>query len=171
MKKIFAISGSIKQRSSNRRILELLGDISANQAAFEIYDGLTDLPYFVPGLDEISLPTEVKYFLTKIKTADAVVISTPEYVFGLPGILKNALEWTVPETVLSGKPVAFVVAAASGKKAFESLDLILETLVQSNIPANRKLLIPGIAKYFDEFGCLTDNDIQLQLSGLIESLY
>lgn len=170
MKKIFAISGSLKTRSSNQKILEFIEAAANEKATMEIYQDLAALPFFVPGLDENQVPSIVQEFLIKIEKADAFLISSPEYVFSLPGVLKNALEWTVSTTVLSGKPVGFVIAAASGDQAFESLDLILSTLVQQTIPIKRKLLIKGVSKYFDDSGKVSDEQIKEQLTALTEHL-
>lgn len=110
-----------------------------------IYNQIDHLPYFNPDFvnNEQSIPKNVKEFYHLIEEADGVVICRPEYVFSLPGALKNALEWTVSTTVFSYKPFAFIVASASGEKAFESLDLIMQTLLQIPIEENCKLLIRG----------------------------
>jgi chromate reductase len=170
MKSLLAISGSTKINSSNENIISFILDQFKDEVNTEFYKGLKDLPYFEPGLNEGQLPEEVKKFLSKINAADAILICTPEYVFSLPGILKNALEWTVASTVLSDKAVGFVVAAASGEKAFESLDLIMGTLTQSSIAMERKLLIKGIGKYIDGFGKITDESIKAQLTSLAKHL-
>jgi NAD(P)H-dependent FMN reductase len=79
---------------------------------------------------------------TLIEGAAGVIICTPEYVFSLPGILKNAIEWTVATTVFQDKPLAMIVASLSGEKAFESLDLIMTTVGAKMTPTS-KLLITG----------------------------
>ena len=170
MKHLFAISGSTKTNSSNEKILAFISDQFKEEANIEIYSCLKELPYFEPGLNEDQLPEKVKEFLSKINAADAILISTPEYVFSLPGILKNALEWTVASTVLSDKAVGIIVAAASGEKAFESLELIMSTLTQSSIVMERKLLIKGIGKYIDGSGQITDKNIKAQLISLTKHL-
>ena len=170
MKHLFAISGSTKTNSSNEKILAFISDQFKEEANIEIYSCLKELPYFEPGLNEDQLPEKVKEFLSKINAADAILISTPEYVFSLPGILKNGLEWTVASTVLSDKAVGIIVAAASGEKAFESLELIMSTLTQSSIVMERKLLIKGIGKYIDGSGQITDKNIKAQLISLTKHL-
>jgi len=170
MKHLFAISGSTKTNSSNEKILAFISDQFKEEANIEIYSCLKELPYFEPGLNEDQLPEKVKEFLSKINAADAILISTPEYVFSLPGILKNGLEWTVASTVLSDKAVGIIVAAASGEKAFESLELIMSTLTQSPIAPERKLLIKGIGKYIDGSGQITDKNIKAQLISLTKHL-
>ena len=155
-KKILAISGSIRESSSNTRILTAATKMFADEFNTEVFNGLKDLPFFDPGLQEEEKPPSVLTFIEKIASADAVIFCTPEYVFSLPGILKNALEWTVSTTVFSYKPVAFIIASASGEKAFESLDTILRTLVQEDIPADRKLLIRGGQGQINEAGEFID---------------
>ncbi|MCW3124402.1 MAG: putative NADPH-dependent reductase, partial [Bacteroidetes bacterium] len=68
--------------------------------------------------------------------------TTPEYVFSLPGVLKNALEWTVSTRVWADKPVALITAAASGEKAHESLQLIMKT-IEAKFDESTTLLIQG----------------------------
>ena len=105
----------------------------------KIYRDLDKLPHFNPNLkDENNFPLIVKAFFEKIKNADGVLICTPEYVFSPPAVLKNALEWTVSETIFSYKPTALLVASGLGEKTFESLDLILKTLIQEEIPNSSK---------------------------------
>jgi chromate reductase len=81
-----------------------------------------------------------------------VLICTPEYVFILPGMLKNALEWTVSSTVFTHKPVALIVASAAGDHAMASLALILQTLTGQPVPATLQLLIKGAKGKMNEEG-------------------
>ncbi|MBS0619548.1 MAG: NAD(P)H-dependent oxidoreductase, partial [Spirochaetes bacterium] len=78
----------------------------------------------------------------KIALADAVIIGTPEYVFSVPAILKNALEWCVASTVFTDKPTALIVAASAGEKTFEQLSLILKT-IQCRIEPGTMLHVKG----------------------------
>ena len=169
-KKIVAISGSTRKNSSNERILRVIADLYQEELAVEIYNQLDILPYFNPYLEKESLPVGVINFRNLIEAADGVIICTPEYVFSLPGALKNALEWTVSTTVFSYKPVAFIVAAASGEKAFESLDLILITLVQKEVKASSKLLIQGGKSKINEAGKFTDEKVLDNIKTIVDSL-
>lgn len=142
-REILAICGSTRKGSSNKKILCAIKKLYESQLDIDIYTDIHLLPHFNPDIDEKNLSNVVKEFLDKIENAAGVLICTPEYVFSLPGTLKNALEWTVSTTVFSYKTVAFIVVAASGEKAFEELDLILSTLVQKTIPPHHKLLVKG----------------------------
>lgn len=167
--KLLTLSGSTRKNSSNEKLLRALAGEYANEISFENFD-LESLPYFSAGLNTDEMPVSVIAFLDKISTADAVLICSPEYVFSLPGILKNALEWTVSETVFSFKPFAFIILSASGIKAFESLDLIMSTLLQEEIPAELKLLISGGQGKFDENGHFTDLKTEAAVFKLINTL-
>jgi chromate reductase len=127
-----------------------------------ICDKLAQLPYFNPDLtDAEHLPPIVQEFLSLIEQSAGVVICTPEYVFSLPGILKNAIEWTVATTVFQDKPLAMIVASLSGQKAFESLDLVMTT-VGAKMPPQSKLLITGAySKLSKATNTLDENTITL----------
>jgi len=165
--RILAISGSTKSKSTSAAILEYIAKKYQDKCDVQIFDAIGDLPHFNPDLVTTSLPTSVSAFHQQIEQADAVLWCTPEYVYSLPGSLKNAIEWCVAETLFSGKPVAMIVAAASGQKAFESLGLILST-IECVLPKSSKLLIPGAKGKLNEG--TVDLSLDDQLSTLVSSL-
>lgn len=143
--KILAISGSTRSHSGNGIILRSIATQFSNEVAIDLFEAIDTLPHFNPELEGELLPATVADFYQRIEQADAILICTPEYVFSMPGVLKNALEWTVATTLLSHKPMAFIVASSSGAKTMESLDLVLETLRQEPIHDSLKLLVQSIA--------------------------
>jgi chromate reductase len=126
--KVFAISGSTRNNSTNLQLLDWIVNLAGDQFESEVYARLANLPHFNPDLDTETPPDIVAELRHKIQQADGVLICTPEYVFSLPGALKNALEWSVSTTVFSEKPVALITASGLGEKASEQLALIMKTL-------------------------------------------
>lgn len=169
-KKIFAISGSTRTKSSNQRILEAIATLYKNELDVEVFTGIYKFPHFNPDINDEHVEPIVSEFRQKIESADGLVICTPEYVFSLPGALKNALEWTVSTTVFSYKPIALIIASASGEKAFEALDLIMKTLVQEEIPDSVKLLIKGGQSKINEAGDFIDQQVKENIISVVNSL-
>lgn len=167
--KILAISGSSRSNSSNEKILKAIANLFNKELDILIYTSLNQLPYFDPDVTDENVPVEVKEFRELIEDAEGIIILTPEYVFSIPGALKNALEWTVSTTVFSYKPVAFIVASSSGEKAFQSLDLIMRTLTQVPIPENVKLLIRGVRTILNDEGVIIDENIKDQIQQLVNN--
>lgn len=167
-RKIFAISGSTRKNSSNVKILHAIAGLYRDLLDVEVFDKIGQLPHFNPDLAD-DAPEAVREFRKSIDEASGVLICTPEYVFSLPGSLKNALEWTVSTMIFSNKPVAFIVASAGGSKAFESLDLIMATLTQTSLIPECKLLIPGGRSKVNENGEISDATL-VQIRHLIDSL-
>jgi len=168
-KKILAISGSTKKDSSNSSILEFISKSYKELLEVKIYDDIDKLPHFNPDLDNENLPAMVTDLRNLIQSADGVIICTPEYVFSLPGSLKNAIDWTVSTTVFTNKPVALIVAAASGEKAFESLTLIMTT-VESRIAKDSRLLIQGAKGKVGMDGEIKDHHTSRDIMNLVKSL-
>lgn len=140
--KVLAISGSTRKNSSNENILKGIEAIYSDQIEMTLFDGVDKLPHFNPDIDNDNLPSVVDSFRKQIGEADGVVFCTPEYVFSIPGSLKNAIEWNVSTTLFSSKPVAIIVASASGEKTFESLKLVMTT-IEATIGPRSTLLIKG----------------------------
>ncbi|HSZ71300.1 MAG TPA: NADPH-dependent FMN reductase, partial [Cytophagaceae bacterium] len=90
---ILAISGSLRNTSSNTYILKALSLMAPPLAVFTFYEDLEILPPFNPDKEQDA--DAVFSFRQQLSTADGVVICTPEYAFGVPGVLKNALDWVV----------------------------------------------------------------------------
>jgi chromate reductase len=120
-KSIFTIPGSLRAGSSNHIILKFLRTISPVDIGFTIYEHLSLIPPFDPGLDNDDPPASVTHLRNAVTAADAVIICTPEYAFGVPGQLKNALDWLVSSSTLVNKPVALITASSSGEYAHPAL--------------------------------------------------
>ena len=127
-KKIVAISGSTRADSVNFHILKVIAVLYKAKVDFQIFLGIDQLPHFNPDLDNEKVAPTVTDFRKQIHEADGVLICTPEYVYSLPGSLKNAIEWTVSTVLFTEKPVALITAASSGEKAHEALHLLMSTI-------------------------------------------
>jgi NAD(P)H-dependent FMN reductase len=168
--KILAISGSLREASTNTAILKNLQKLVPANVEFEIYFQAGELPHFSPDIDTEKAFEPVKTLRNLIKKSDAVIICTPEYAFGVPGSLKNALDWLVSSGELNEKPVAAISASpmySGGDKALASLDLTLTAL--GTVNAGR-LSIPNIKNKLNEAREITDLETQDALKTLLFEL-
>lgn len=167
--KVFAICGSTRINSVNLQLLYTIAGLAANEMEMEIYNDLAELPHFNPDLDKENdaAPDIVQSLRNKIREADGVLICTPEYVFSLPGSLKNLIEWMVSTTVFSEKPVAFITASASGVKAHADLRLIMKT-VYADLNPQSQLLISGIGAKINSKGEITDEVVLQNVKELVD---
>ena len=111
--KILAISGSLRTQSSNALLLQAAVRLAPEGMSVTLYQSLSELPHFNPDLDGGRLPATVRELRALLAAVDGVLISSPEYAHGIPGSLKNALDWASREPdnrLLSGKPAAIVGA-------------------------------------------------------------
>lgn len=166
--KILAITGSTRKNSSNYKILKYISEKIKPEFEVEIFEDLADIPHFNPDLDNENLPKEVKDFRNKITSADGVIICTPEYVFSLPGSLKNALEWCVSTTIFSSKKTGLITASASGEMGHEQLILVMKTL-EAKFDDSTKLLIQGVRGKINEEGKIINEETEIALLSFINS--
>jgi NAD(P)H-dependent FMN reductase len=171
-KKIVAISGSIREGSSNTNILKALAAFIPDGIDYIIYNGIEELPHFNPDIDRVKAPAVVEDFRKTLDESHALIICTPEYAKGVPGVLKNALEWLVSSAELYKKPVAVITASpsiAGGDKAHESLLLTLGML-DVTVVKNGSLLIPIVGAKFTADAKVTDENTKQSLVALINSI-
>jgi NAD(P)H-dependent FMN reductase len=154
-KKIVIIIGSASENSSNQKLMEQVLEKIEN-TDFMMYDNLAVLPHFDTAITDENIPDEVLKIREDIKNSAGVIFSTPEYIFSIPGRLKNMLEWCVSTTIFSDKPVAVITASASGEKGHEELLMILKTL-GATTDDKHQALIKGIKGKFDSNGLLESN--------------
>ncbi len=165
--KILAISGSTRSNSSNLAILKYISELTSGIFEVTIFERLTEIPHFNPDLTD-NPPTEVIAFRNQISEADGIIICTPEYVFSMPGSLKNALEWCVSTTIFSKKPVGLITASASGEKGHEQLLLIMKT-IEAKFDHETQLLIQGVRGKINENGKIVDETTKENLRKLVQS--
>ena len=165
MKKILAISGSTKAISTNALYITAISRLLGR--AFEVinFSSIAVIPHFNPDLDQENPSQIIEELRSTIKKADGIIISTPEYAMGLPGSLKNLLDWTVSSASFSGKPVLALVASTQGEKAYQSIIDIL-TVIEARV--SPQLITFAKAKINNE-GAITDEETLTALKSTIDS--
>lgn len=116
MTSVLAISGSLRSGSFNSLLINAARELAPAGLTIDTYRGLGDIPPYNGDLDTGEPPAPVAELRARIAAADGLLISTPEYNYGIPGLLKNALDWAStppPSSVLRGKPVALMGASPS----------------------------------------------------------
>jgi chromate reductase len=161
--KILALSGSLREGSSNNVILQLVAEMVPQTIDFTIYKGLATIPAFDDTDNE-----PVNQFRKLVREADAVLICSPEYAFGVPGALKNALDWTVSTGDFDQKPVALITASSVGDKAHAAL-LNTLTALGTNIVEGGTLLISFIRAKLND-GRFSDKPTEEAVKGVVNSL-
>jgi chromate reductase len=126
--RLFAISGSLRGQSINTALLGALARVAPPAVEIVLWKDMDEIPAFNPDVEQAHEAGPVGRFRTNIREADAVVFSTPEYAHGIPGSLKNALDWVVGSGELSRKPVVLVNASARGIFAQAALKEVLSTM-------------------------------------------
>jgi len=148
---VLTISGSLRSASSNSRLLRAAKQLAPIQLVLEPYEGLGTLPHFNPDLDGPSVPEPVAMLRRLVSQADGLLISSPEYARGVPGTLKNALDWLVGGPEMSGKPVALLNASPRATHAQAQLAETLGTMAARVLDAGSATL-PLLGAGLDERG-------------------
>ena len=128
MIRLLAVCGSLRASSTSAALLQAAALLAPAGVIVKHYDGLATLPHFNPDLDVDPLPLDVRALREAIHDADGLLVSSPEYARGVPGALKNALDWLVSSDVFPGKPVALFNASDRGTAMQAALRLTLETM-------------------------------------------
>lgn len=112
MKTLLAVSGSNRSDSKNSQLLRRIQEEYARIVQVEIFDAIDRLPHFNPDIEFAPNDDLFKWRKALIQ-ADAVLISTPEYAHGIPGSLKNALDWVVGSGELMDKKIGLIFSSSS----------------------------------------------------------
>ncbi|SFH96345.1 MULTISPECIES: NADPH-dependent FMN reductase [unclassified Bacillus (in: firmicutes)] len=151
-KTIGLICGSLRENSYNRIIAQSLTDMS-NAAQFRWIE-INDLPLFNEDLEIGGALETITSFKSAIQGVDGIIIVSPEYNSGIPGALKNALDWASrprESSVLSGKPVGLIGSTPGGLgTVFAQMQIrqILEAM-QAHVLPFQKVLISQVHEKID----------------------
>jgi chromate reductase, NAD(P)H dehydrogenase (quinone) len=165
--RIVAIPGSLRAASSNKLALEAMKALAPRDVHIEIYEGLGSLPHFNADLDieGANPPAAVADLRERLRASDGLLISSPEYAHGVPGSLKNALDWLVSDGLLVGKRVVLVNATPPSSYAQSSL---LETLTVMNWTVVATIEVPLRGRKLDVAGVVADRELSEKLrSGIV----
>ncbi len=127
--RLLALCGSLRAVSVHRSLLYAAQSVLPEGVSLSIYQGLADIPLFNPDLEgQGNDPVAVESFRAALRECDGLLIASPEYAHGVPGALKNALDWIVGSGELSGKPVAVLNASPASTHAWNALIEIVRTM-------------------------------------------
>ncbi len=148
--KFLCVAGSLRAASTNRALLHAMTDNAPQGIDLVIYDDLGRLPIFNPDDEGERTPAVVTRLIDAAISADGIIIACPEYAHGVPGGIKNALDWLVSGPAAVGKPAMLVHASPRSLFAREALREILKTMSFAVFDGN-ELEIPLIGKKPDEW--------------------
>jgi chromate reductase, NAD(P)H dehydrogenase (quinone) len=114
--RVLGVSGSLRRDSFNSALLRAAAERLPGGAELVEYEGLADVPPYDEDVERAGAPAAVETLREAVRSADAVLIATPEYNSSIPGQLKNALDWVsrpAGKSALTGKPAA-VIGASTG---------------------------------------------------------
>jgi len=168
LKKVLAICGSTRKISSNLNLIHAIAELTKEKFEIKIFYGLSDIPHFNPDLDNETPPEAVKNFRAQLKDADGILICTPEYAMGVPGTLKNAIDWTVSSCEFSHKPTALITASSLGENGHESLLKTLK-IIESKITNETQLLISYVKTKVSKDNKITDSATSAQVKELLNA--
>lgn len=167
--RILAISGSLRAASSNTAVVEAARLLAPPGMMVGVYRGLGELPHFNPDVEIGVLPPAVVELRAAVGDADALLVCSPEYAHGVPGSMKNALDWLVGGPEFVGKPVALVNASPRSVHAQAQLAETVATMSGVVVEAaSVALLLPG--RGLDAAGIAADPELAATLGGALAAL-
>ncbi len=171
--RILGIAGSLRKDSFNRAALRAAAALVPEGAEMEIYD-IEGFPGFNQD-DDQSPPAKVAEFKQKIRDADAILISSPEYNYSIPGVLKNAIDWAsrpYGTSAWEGKPAAIMGCSPGAVGTARMQYHLRQVMVFLNMhPLNKpEVMIGKAAEKFDAEGNLTDEKTREFIRKMLEGL-
>ncbi|MGD9588535.1 MAG: NADPH-dependent FMN reductase [Pyrinomonadaceae bacterium] len=171
--RILGISGSLRKGSYNTAALQAAAGLVPEDAEIEIFD-ISGLPNFDQD-SEKDPPAKVTELKRKIREADAVIFSSPEYNYSVPGFLKNAIDWAsrpYGDSAWDGKPAAIMGASPGAIGTARMQYHLRQIMVFLNMhPLNKpEVMINNCTSKFNEQGELTDEKTKEFIADMLQKL-
>ncbi|MFO0667601.1 MAG: NADPH-dependent FMN reductase [Polyangiaceae bacterium] len=174
MTKIVGIVGSLRKKSFNRYLLEAAKGLMPQGSSLDILS-IADVPLYNGDVEAEGVPKSVTELADAIVAADGLLVSSPEYNAGIPGVVKNAIDWLSRpphgQRVFSSRPVGVIGATPGlgGTRLAQNAWLSVFRLVGAQFFVNKSVYVSGVNKVFADDGALTDDKVREVLSGYLEA--
>jgi chromate reductase, NAD(P)H dehydrogenase (quinone) len=170
---ILGIAGSLRRQSFNRALLRATQELAPEGSRIETFE-LDGIPSFNQD-EEQNPPAKVVELKQRVRSADAILLVTPEYNYSVPGVLKNAIDWAsrpYGDSAWNGKPVAVMGASVGTLGTARAQYHLRQMFVFLNMYAvnQPEVMVANAHKHFDEQGKLTDETAKKLIRQLLEEL-
>lgn len=170
---VLGVAGSLRQASYNRALLRTATELAPPELNIKIFD-LLPIPMYNEDVEAKGEPQSVQDFKKAIGEADGLLIATPEYNYGVPGVLKNAIDWAsrpAGKSTIYGKPAAIMGASQGSGGTIRSQLSLRQTFLFVEVYSMMKpeILIANCRDKFDDKGNLTDQRTREFLTKFLKS--
>jgi chromate reductase len=172
--RILGFAGSLRRASYNRGLIRGAAADAPTGIVVEVFD-LGDIPLYNQDVEDAGEPASVVAFKAAMARSDALLVATPEYNHGVPGVLKNAIDWASRPRVtspLGDKPVAVMGASPGRGSTARAQAQLRDAFVFTGacVMPQPELLVGGAGEHFDDDGNVMDPALRASLVELVEAL-
>jgi chromate reductase len=172
--RVAGIAGSLREGSLNKGLLRAAAELAPAGMEITIYARLGDIPPYNDDVFVKGDPEPVADLKTFISGADALLVATPEYNYGIPGVLKNAIDWAsrpAGKSMLNRKPAAIMGCSPGLGGTIRSQHALRQYFVFTETYAmlQPEIKIPSAAPLFDATGKLTDENTCQYIKKFLEA--
>ena len=172
--RVAGVVGSLREGSLNKGLLQAAAELAPAGMEIIIYTRLGDIPPYNDDVFQKGDPPPVADFKAFLGGADALLISTPEYNYGVPGVLKNAVDWAsrpAGKSALNRKPAAIMGCSPGLGGTIRAQHALRQSFVFTETYAmlQPEIKIPSAAPLFDASSKLIDETTRQYLRKFLES--
>jgi chromate reductase len=172
--RVAGIAGSLRAGSLNQGLLNAAVELAPAGMEIAVFKRLGDIPPYNDDVFAKGDPEPVADMKAFIRSADAMLIATPEYNYGVPGVLKNAIDWASRPSgncVLNRKPAALMGCSPGLGGTIRAQHAIRQSFVFTDtyVMSQPEIKLPSAAKLFDESGKLIDQTTRQYVRKFLEA--
>lgn len=171
---ILGVAGSLRRQSYNRALLRAAAELAPEGVVIETFD-LLAVPLYNGDVEAVGDPEGVAAFKAAIRAADGVLFACPEYNHGVPGVMKNAVDWASRPpagAALAGKPVGIIGASPGQTGSARGQSQLRQAFEFTNsyCMPQPEILVFRAHEKFDADGRLTDEATAKYLTRYVAAL-
>jgi len=172
--RVAGIPGSLREGSLNKGLLRAAVELAPAGMEIQIYTRLGDIPPYNDDVFQKGDPQPVADLKAFIAGADAMLISTPEYNYGIPGVLKNAIDWVsrpAGKSALNRKPAAIMGCSPGLGGTIRAQHALRQSFVftETHVMLQPEIKIPSAAPLFDASSKLTDETTRQYIKKFLDA--